>query len=176
MITTAVSPTGRPKPSTLRPLDLHVHIRVPAQYLKTRVYLEGYCEEAVFLLAEWCESVQGSIAFPEVTVPLTVVLRKCVKKAGSNASGKVVATVKGLIERIEDGSKWVLARREGVKFAPGMMDEVDNWENDINLEETPFGKWLKVLRKAREKKRQLVEKVCPSDRSFITNISNRVLS
>ena len=152
------------KPSTLRPLDLEVQIRAPQQYLKTRVYAEGLIDEAAFLLAEWLSStaVQGRIAFPEIIVPVTVVLKRSVKnaKTGSTA-GKDLALLKTLIERIEESAKWVENRRKTLKIAPSQKDNVALWEKDLQskVEESPLARYVKVQRKAREKRQQLIEKV-----------------
>lgn len=82
------------------------------------------------------------------------------KKAGKSGGGKAAAGVKVLVERVEEGAKWISSRRESVTFAPGMRDQVARWESEIKVEETPLGKWLSIQRKAREKRRKLVEKVC----------------
>ncbi|TDL26990.1 Noc2-domain-containing protein [Rickenella mellea] len=157
IITATLSPSARPKPSTLRPLDLETNIRAPAQYIRTRVYSEGLLEEATYILAEWLgtRQVQGSIAFPEIVVPLTVTLKKGVKHA---SGGKEAGVVKGLLERIDEGVKWVEQRRKGVTFRPKNVQQVDEWERSVNLEETPIGKYIKTQRKIREKRRKLVEK------------------
>lgn len=170
ILSSTLTPSTRPKPSTLRPLDLEVQIRAPQQYLKTRVYSEGLVEETVYLFAEWLASgaVHGTIAFPEIVVPIQVTLRKNIKSAkvgGSSSSGpssaKDIGLVKGLLERIEDSARWVEHRREGVPFAPGKVGAVKEWEDEMKskLEETPLGKYVKVQRKTREKRRNLVDKV-----------------
>lgn len=127
-------------------------------------------EETAYLLAEWLASkaVQGSVAFPELVVPLVVVLRKALKAAkssGKNSSGKDVGVVKGLVERIEESGKWVEQKRKAITFAPGMLAEVEDWESRVKVEESPLGKYVKVQKKTREKRRLLVEKV-----RFILNI------
>jgi nucleolar complex protein 2 len=89
IISSQLASSSKPKASTLRPLDFDSNIRAPAQYLKTRVYTEGLVDEAAFTLAEWLSSapVHGSIAFPEITVPIVVSLRKTLKTAKSNTKG-----------------------------------------------------------------------------------------
>lgn len=138
---------------------------MPQQYVKTRVYSEGLVEETCFLLAEWLSSpaVHGSIGFPEVVVPITVLLRKSLKASSSSKLGlaKEQGLVKTLLERIDDSAKWVEQRRKNVNFAPGMLSEVDKWEQEVRgkvEDESPLGKYVKVLKKAREKKRKLLEK------------------
>ncbi|RDB19670.1 hypothetical protein Hypma_013319 [Hypsizygus marmoreus] len=167
ILTSTLTPSSRPKPSTLRPLDLEVQIRAPQQYVKTRVYSEGIIEETTYLLAEWLSgpAVQGSISFPEIVVPIVVLLRKSLKgaRSGSGAgagSGKDQSLVKVLLERIEESARWVEQRRKAVSFAPGKLGDVEEWERTLRLkvEDSPLGKYVKVQRKTREKRRKLVEK------------------
>ncbi|ESK89920.1 nucleolar complex protein 2 [Moniliophthora roreri MCA 2997] len=162
VLTSTLSSSSRLKSSTLRPLDLEVHIRTPQQYLKTRVYIDGLIEEASYLLSEWLavKAVHGSIGFPGITVPIIVVLRKAMKGAKSgSSSGKDVAQIKTLAERIEDSSKWVAQKRKSLRLAPGRIAEVEEWERELKqkLDEAPLTKYLKVQRKAREKRRKMME-------------------
>jgi hypothetical protein len=123
-------------------------------------------EEAAFLLTEWLasEPVHGSIGFPEIVVPVVVMLRRCLKASNSKTkgiSGKEHGVVKVMLERIEDSARWIEQKRTGVMFAPSKMGEVDGWETEIRrkLDDSPLARYLKVQRKAREKRRSLIEKV-----------------
>jgi nucleolar complex protein 2 len=166
ILTHTLAGAGKAKASTLKPLDLDTAVRAPQQYLKTRVYGEALADEAAFLLAEWLASapVQGSIAFPELVVPVTVVLRKALKAAKAapargRGAGKEVAAIRALVERVEESAKWVEERRRNVSFAPSQIEEVAAWERGLKVEDAPLVKYVKVQRKAREKRRQLLEKV-----------------
>lgn len=162
ILTSTMTSSSKPKASTLRHFDFDTNIRAPQQYLKTRVYEEGLAEEASYLLAEYLASgpVHGSIAFPEMVVPLTMMLRKTIKGAKSSSwKAKEAGIAKILVERIEESSKWAEQKRKGVTFTPSRMTEVGTWENSIKLDETPLGRYVKVQRKAREKRKKLVEKV-----------------
>lgn len=161
IIASALVPSTRPKSSTLRPLDFDVQIRIPQQYVKTRVVSEGLTEETVYLLAEWLASgaVHGSIAFPEIVVPITILLRKSLKTAKTGVAKESVI-VKTFVERVEESARWMEQRRRNVQFSPGKIGQVQDWERDLRkkLDETPLGKYLKVQRKTREKRRKLIEK------------------
>ena len=167
ILTSTLSASSKPKASTLRPLDFETAIRAPQQYLKTRVYNEGLAEESAFLLAEYLASppVHGSIGFPEVTVPIVLLLRKAVKGAkgaqGKGGKGKEAGVAKALVERVEESARWAEQKRKGVTFTPGKMAEVERWEEEVGakVEDTPLGRYVKVQRKAREKRKKLVEKV-----------------
>ena len=162
ILTSSLTPSTRPKLSTLRPLDFETQIRVPQQYVKTRILSEGIVEETAHLLAEWLASasVHGSIAFPEITVPIVVLIRKSLKNAKAGSS-KEQSLVKVLLERIDESAQWVEQRRKAVQFSPGKIDDVQEWEKAMKtkLDDTPLGKYLRVQNKAREKRRQLIEKV-----------------
>ncbi|KAK0189752.1 Noc2-domain-containing protein [Armillaria mellea] len=151
------------KSSTLKPLDLEVQIRCPQQYQKTRVYAEGVIEESSFLLAEWLSTaaVQGSIAFPEIVIPILVTLRKSLKAARvGSGSGKDLGVIKTLIERVEESARWVESRRKNLKIAPARQGDVDTWQEEAKSKvgDSPLARYVKVQRKAREKRRELVEK------------------
>lgn len=162
-ILTATLANTKSKASTLRPLDLETTLRVPQQYLHTYVYAESLAHEAAFLLAEWLSvrAVHGSIAFPELVVPIVASLRRPLKVA--HKLPKVSAAVKTLVERIEESARWTSQHRTGVTFAPGKTAAVGLWEADLELDDAPLIKYTRVLRKTREKQRKLVEKVhiCP---------------
>jgi len=162
IISSQLGSLSKSKPSTLRPLDFESNIRAPAQYLKTRVYAEGLVDEATFTLAEWLISapVHGSIAFPEITVPIVVSLRKTLKTAKSRKGGqKEVGVVKGLVERVEESATWMEEKRKGVSFGPGKLSDVEMWESNLRVEDSPLAKYVKVQRKARVKRKNLVDKV-----------------
>ncbi len=162
MVTSPLISTSSSKSSTLRPLDFETTLRAPQQYLKTRVYAEGLVEEASFLLAEYLASapVHASVGFPEIVVPILGTVRRATKAAQKGrGKGKEVGVVKALVERVEESAKWVEEKRRGVSFGPEKMSEVERWESGVKIEETPLGKYVRVLRKTREKRRKLVEKV-----------------
>jgi nucleolar complex protein 2 len=164
---TSVLSSSKHKSSTLKPLDMEINIRAPQQYLKTRVYAETIADESTFLLVEWLSTpvVQGSISFPEITIPIVVLLRKALKATKTLAGKKPLkeaALVKTVVERVEEAAKWVESQRRLVTFAPSQMDQVAAWERNLNIEESPLVKFVKVQRKTREKRRQLMEKVCVS--------------
>lgn len=147
------------KASTLRPLDFETALRVPQQYIHTHAYTEGLVNEAAFSTAEWLSvrAVHGSIAFPELVVPIVASLRRSLKVVHNRP--KVSAAVKTLVERIEESARWTSQHRTGVSFAPGNTDAVGLWEADLDLDDAPLIKYARVLRKTREKQRKVVEKV-----------------
>ncbi|KAI0297010.1 Noc2-domain-containing protein [Multifurca ochricompacta] len=157
ILTTALTST-KSKTSTLRPLDFETALRVPQQYLHTHVYAESLGHEATFLTVEWLSvrAVHGNIAFPELVVPIVASLRRALKAAHGNP--KVSSSTKALVERVEESARWVSQRRARVTFAPEKTAAVDLWEADLQLDDAPLIKYMRVLRKTREKQRKFLEK------------------
>lgn len=180
-IVTSTMNTGKPKSSTVRPLDMETNIRAPQQLLRTRVYEEGLIEEATYLLGDYLSTrpVMGSIAFPEIVTPIVVALRRALKTgktSGGSAKSKEVGMVKSLVERVEESAKVTEKQRLSVRFGPGDTKEVDEWEERLDIEETPLGKYMKVQKKAREKRRKLMEKVSVRDSAVIVIVFSLTLS
>ena len=76
-----------PKPSTLKALDFETSIRASKAYLRTRVYQDGVGEQVAELLGEfftlWCRN----IAFPELALPVVVMLRRWLKEVSPWSNG-----------------------------------------------------------------------------------------
>ncbi|KAG9043322.1 Nucleolar Complex 2 protein [Tulasnella sp. UAMH 9824] len=162
ILTAPLSPSTKflPSKEKLKPLDLSVSIHVPAGYMKTRILAESIVDEASFLLAEWSESLQGSIAFPELMLPVTVTLKRCVRRS---KGGKNAMHVKTLVERIEEGSRWVESKRANVRFAPSDGRDVEAWEGGIDVKDSPVAKWVKVQRKARAVREEMKRKAATGE-------------
>jgi nucleolar complex protein 2 len=126
------------------------------------------------LVAWLAESGAGIVGFPEVVTPIIVSLRRSLKVArtGSGNTGNgssksrgggsgVESGVKTMVERIEETAKWLLQKRASVTLGPGRVDAVKDWERDMRAalrDESPLGRYVKVLNKTREKRKALVEK------------------
>jgi nucleolar complex protein 2 len=141
-------------------------------------------EEAVYVMAEWLASVAASrehggtmsaLAFPELIIPVVGGLRKALKapsaqqgKGGKKGKGKkggpsIIAGdgagggVKVLIERVEETATVISRARDkrGIKDAkqgPALLGLTD-------IGETPLEKYVKILKKTREKKKAVMEGV-----------------
>ena len=150
-----------PKPSTLKPIDFTANIRVPTSYLKTRVYQDGIGEQVTELFSEfftlWCKS----IAFPELFVPVSVMIKRWLKTASSNSTGNKNAKVNQglllLVQKCEANSKWVEERRNKVTFAPKDRAEVEAFLKDVEWQDTPLGAFVVSQRKLREQRTKTLD-------------------
>lgn len=148
--------------TTLKPLDFASSIRAPSSYLKSRVYQDGLGEQLLELFSEflvlWCKS----IAYPELQLPITVMLKRWLKTASkpasSNRNPKFNQALLLLVQKSEANAKWIEERRNKVSFSPKDRKEVEAFLKDISWEETPLGAFVLGQRKTKEEKRRVLEK------------------
>jgi nucleolar complex protein 2 len=153
-----------PKPSTLKPLDFSTTIRTPKSYLRTRTYQDGVAEQVQELLSEFFVLWAKNIAFPELALPVVIILRRWLKDAnrrgtikGGNKNQKVNTAIQLLVQKIEANSTWIEEKRSKVEFAPNNRRGVENFLNDVSWEKTPMGAYVVGQRKTRAEKARVLE-------------------
>ncbi|KAH0542658.1 hypothetical protein FGG08_002981 [Glutinoglossum americanum] len=160
----------KPKPSTLKPLDFSTAIRAPKSYLRTRIYQDGLGEQVVELLSDFFVLWTKSIAFPELVLPVNVMLKRWLRQvSGSSAkqrakkgkvgnrNGKVNAAVGLLVQKLDTNARWVEDRRAKVDYALSNRAGVDGFLKEEEWEKTPLGAFVVGQRKLREESERLVE-------------------
>lgn len=150
-----------PKPSTLKGLDFATSIRAPKAYLRTRVYQDGVGEQVIELLGEFLVQWAKSIAFPELALPVIVMLKRWLKEVSNrslgNKNGKVNSAVVLLVQKLEANSRWIEDHRAKVDFAPNDRAGVESFLADVDWIKSPLGAFVVGQRKQREEKERLVE-------------------
>lgn len=150
-----------PKSSTLKALDFATCIRAPKSYLRTRVYQDGVGEQVAELLSEFLVLWTKNIAFPELSLPIVVMLKRWIKEVSSKSSGnkntKISQMIGLLVQKIESNSRWIEEKRLEVTYAPKDRAEVEGFLKEVEWETTPLGAFVKGQRKLRTEKAKLVE-------------------
>jgi nucleolar complex protein 2 len=150
-----------PKPSTLKSLDFASNYKAQKSYLRTRVYQDGIGEQVAELLSEFFVLWSTSIAFPELALPVVVMLKRWLKDANNKSSGnknnKANSAFLLLIQKLDANSKFIEERRAKVDFAPNDRAGVDGFLKGFEWEKTPLGAFVVGQRKQREEKARLVE-------------------
>ncbi|RHZ49746.1 mRNA-binding ribosome synthesis protein NOC2 [Aspergillus thermomutatus] len=150
-----------PKSSTLKQLEFSTAIRAPKSYLRTRVYQDGVGEQVAELLAEFFVLWTKHIAFPELSVPIVVALKRWLKQVGSRTSGnknaKVNQAILLLVQKVEANARWIEEKRVNVTYTPRNRAEVETFLKDVDWESTPLGAFVKTQRKLREEKATILE-------------------
>ncbi|KAI9047528.1 hypothetical protein LZ554_008244 [Drepanopeziza brunnea f. sp. 'monogermtubi'] len=150
-----------PKASTLKGLDFTSNYKAQKSYLRTRVYQDGVGEQVCELLSEFFVLWSTNIAFPELALPVVVMLKRWLKDASNKATGnknnKVNSAFVLLLQKIEANAKFIEGKRAKVEFAPNNRAGVDNFLKGFEWEKTPLGAFVSGQRKQREEKARLLE-------------------
>lgn len=151
--------TRKPKPSTLVTLDFSTLIRAPKTYLRTKVYADQLVDETLFYLLEFLHLFAKSIAFPELVVPIVVALKRVIKTSKSSrdtSNPKLVSAVKGLLEKIQRQSSYIVEKRVSVDFAPKDINQVEAFLAKSTTE-TPIESATRLARKVRNERKALLQ-------------------
>ncbi|CAG7915826.1 unnamed protein product [Penicillium olsonii] len=160
-VLTSAEMRKHPKSSTLRPLDFNTSIRAPKSYLRSRTYQDGVGEQVAELLSEFFVLWSKHIAFPELSVPVVVSLKRWLKqvsaRSGGNKNAKINQMILLLVQKVETNARWIEERRSNVSYAPRHRSEVESFLKDVDWETTPVGAFVKTQRKLREERAAVLE-------------------
>ncbi|AOA64586.1 90S and 66S pre-ribosomes interacting protein [Komagataella phaffii CBS 7435] len=145
--------TRSPKHSSLHAFDFDHNIRANQAYLGTRVYQEGSCEQIVTLLGEYFVLYCKQIAFPEVTTPAVIYLRRFIKKS---KNVKFNRQLSNLIQKLNQNVDFITKARSNVDFTPKNRGAVNNFLKDTAWESTPLGAYIVVQREIEENRRKIL--------------------
>ncbi|KAI9017601.1 Noc2p family-domain-containing protein [Gaertneriomyces semiglobifer] len=134
------------KPSTLKPLDFSMSIKTPKGYEGTRVFTTGVVEEIVQALYDAYEPWSTDIAFPELSVPVVVQLRRFVKRERN-----VGREVMGVAEKFEENAKWISQKRQNVEFSPRDTRAVEQFLSEDEKKMSPLFKYCETRKKIKDK-------------------------
>lgn len=166
-----------PKQASLKPVEWEASIRVSKAYLKTRIWQDGLGDQVVELLGEWAGMWAKSVAFPELVLPVTVMMKRWLKEVstrqnkhqsgfrgtgkkqdtGGNKNSKMNSAVVLLVQKFESNARWIGERRAKVDFAPNDRAGVEGFLKEELWEKTPLGAYLVGQRKVREERAKVVE-------------------
>lgn len=156
-----------PKPSTLPPLDFATALKTPTAYLRTRTYQDGTGAQTHDLLAAFFACWATNIAFPELTLPPTVALKRWLKltsssssrpQAKGNKNAKLNQSFSLLLQKIVANAAFVQTARAAVSFGPADRDGVDGFLKDVRVMDTPLGAYVEGARMARLEREKMVER------------------
>jgi nucleolar complex protein 2 len=148
------------KPATLRPLDFPSNIRAPTSYLKTKIYQEGVGEQVVELFSEFFVLWAKSIAYPELQLPVIVMLKRWLKtasKPSGNRNPKLNQALHLLVQKSETNAKWIEERRDKINFSPKDRTEVEAFLKEVKWQDTPLGAFVISQRKLREERKKVLD-------------------
>ena len=145
-------------------LDFAVAYKAPKAMLHTGLYQTAVGEQVVELLAEYFALWSTSIAFPELALPVIIMLKRWIKDArkrggrnGKNVNSKVVGGLVLVVQKLEANATFVEAQRAQVTFAPRDRTQVDAFLKDYDWQKTPVGAFVVAQRKASAERQRVLE-------------------
>jgi len=142
-------------------LEFGLNYKAQKSYLRTRVYQDGVGEQVVELFSEFFVLWSTSIAFPELALPVVVMLKRWLKAANNKTSGnknnKVNSAIAVLVQKLEANGKWIEDRRAKVDFAPNDRAGVEGFLKGFGWEKTPLGAFVAAQRTQRAERAKMLE-------------------
>ncbi|GEQ67786.1 hypothetical protein JCM33374_g1451 [Metschnikowia sp. JCM 33374] len=153
-ILTSTAFTKPPKNASLPAVDFEYIIKVNQQYLGTKAYQDGLCDQFLELTSEFLVLYCKNIAFPELVTPVILSLRRFMKKSKNIKFNK---QIQQLVEKLNTNANYITAKRSGVEYGPSNKAEVSNFLKEEKWESTPLGQYVVVHRNARDEKAKILK-------------------
>lgn len=141
------------KKENLETFDFDHNIKCTQSYLGTRVYQEGLAEQFVDLTSEYFALYCKSVAFPELSTPVIISLRRYIKTSQNVKFNKQLSNI---VEKLNQNNKFIEDRRVDVDFSPSNNTAVNRFLNDLAWEKTPLGAYVTVQREVKEEKARIL--------------------
>ncbi|KAG0196918.1 Nucleolar Complex 2 protein [Mortierella sp. GBA30] len=139
---------------TLKPLEWDLGFKCSKDYKGSRVYQDGTGEQVYELMTEYYALFSTSISFPELAIPAIVQLKRFVKKS---SLVKLTKQFAGLVEKLEQNSRFVESERNKADFSPSDAAGVSGFLRDQDKEKTPLGSYWKGVKRSVMAKRKMIE-------------------
>lgn len=163
-ILTSTAITKQPKRTNLPVFDFENNIKVNQQYLGSKIFQDGACEQFIELSYEFFVLHSKSIAFPELVTPAIISLRRFMKGSKNIKFNK---QLQQLVEKLNDNSKFISAKRSKVEYGPSNKSEVQMFLNDFEWTKTPLGQYVVIQRQAKEEKLRLLREAEEEEQELI---------
>lgn len=134
--------------------DFEHNIRANQQYLATKIYQDGVCEQFIDLSAEFFVLYCKSAAFPELITPPVITLRRFLRKSKLIKFNK---QLQQLVEKLSANASLIVDKRSKILYGPSNKVEVRMFMKDTKWESTPLGQYVVVHRRTREEKLRLLK-------------------
>ncbi|KAF9410996.1 Nucleolar Complex 2 protein [Podila epigama] len=139
---------------TLKPLEWDLGFKCSKEYKGSRVYQDGVGEQVYELMTEYFSLFSTSISFPELVIPAIVQLKRFIKKS---SLVKLTKQFAGLVEKLEQNSRFVEQERAKADFSPSDAAGVSSFLRHQDKEKTPLGSYWKGVKRSVMAKRKMIE-------------------
>ncbi|GBL49055.1 hypothetical_protein [Candidozyma auris] len=158
------------KAENLPVFDFEHNIKANQQYLNTKVFQEGVCEQFIDLCSEFFVLYCKSVAFPELITPPVIGLRRFMKKSKLIKFNK---QIQQLVEKLTSNANLITEKRSKIQYGPSNKSEVRSFMKDVKWEDTPLGQYVVVHRRNREEKLRILKEAAAEEENAQKNAKSK---
>ena len=137
-----------------QPLYFEFKLKAMPEELKSREFHQRIIDDCCFLLLDHLATHSKSVAFPELSYPITSFLKKYVKNHSETLHFGIAKQITNLVKHVNDNIIFVNEAKSKISFTPLDFDKANQF---LHGTETPLEKYYATEKKRQD--RELLERV-----------------
>jgi len=144
----------KPQQRMTKPLNIAVVLAFPKTHIGTKPFQDAVLQESTGLMLQYLDTFSGSIAFPELAVPIQAFLKTFLKKC---KSAEIKRALKSLAEQLDANAAFILKERSTAEHSPLQTEKNEQFEARMREMKTPLQKHFQLWQAHEERKRKLLQ-------------------